>query len=161
ASARGGDDDRLLGAHLRRDSRRALARRAYRQVAVERGRGRVRRSADHRPAGSRKRATSRRVRRACRGAADRVGDDRHTPPRRDRARRHHRLLVRGELARAARLADVAVRGAARPNDVAGRRRSGARGGLAQLTLTGALRLAPVALVMPMDYTSLLWAVLLG
>jgi drug/metabolite transporter (DMT)-like permease len=35
------------------------------------------------------------------------------------------------------------------------------GGLAQLTLTGALRLAPVALVMPMDYTSLRWAVLLG
>jgi drug/metabolite transporter (DMT)-like permease len=35
------------------------------------------------------------------------------------------------------------------------------GGLAQLTLTGALRLAPVALVMPMDYTSLLWAVILG
>jgi drug/metabolite transporter (DMT)-like permease len=35
------------------------------------------------------------------------------------------------------------------------------GGLAQLTLTGALRLAPVSLVMPMDYTSLLWALLLG
>jgi len=35
------------------------------------------------------------------------------------------------------------------------------GGLAQLTLTGALRLAPVALIMPMDYTSLLWAVVLG
>ena len=35
------------------------------------------------------------------------------------------------------------------------------GGLAQLTLTGALRLAPVALVMPMDYVSLLWASLLG
>jgi drug/metabolite transporter (DMT)-like permease len=35
------------------------------------------------------------------------------------------------------------------------------GGLAQLTLTGALRLAPVVLVMPMDYTSLLWATLLG
>lgn len=35
------------------------------------------------------------------------------------------------------------------------------GGLAQLTLTGSLRLAPVALVMPMDYTSLLWAALLG
>ena len=35
------------------------------------------------------------------------------------------------------------------------------GGLAQLTLTGALRVAPVALVMPMDYTSLLWALLLG
>ena len=35
------------------------------------------------------------------------------------------------------------------------------GGLAQLTLTGALRLAPVALVMPMDYMSLLWATLLG
>src|SRR6476620_12668520 len=35
------------------------------------------------------------------------------------------------------------------------------GGIAQLTLTGALRLAPVALVMPMDYTSLLWALLLG
>ena len=35
------------------------------------------------------------------------------------------------------------------------------GGIAQLTLSGALRLAPVALVMPMDYTSLLWAVFLG
>jgi drug/metabolite transporter (DMT)-like permease len=35
------------------------------------------------------------------------------------------------------------------------------GGLAQLTLTQSLRLAPVALVMPMDYTSLLWATLLG
>ena len=35
------------------------------------------------------------------------------------------------------------------------------GGLAQLTLTGALRLAPVALVMPMDYTSLIWAMLFG
>jgi drug/metabolite transporter (DMT)-like permease len=35
------------------------------------------------------------------------------------------------------------------------------GGLAQLTLTGSLRLAPVALVMPMDYTSLIWAVMLG
>jgi drug/metabolite transporter (DMT)-like permease len=35
------------------------------------------------------------------------------------------------------------------------------GGLAQLTLSGALRLAPVGLVMPMDYTSLLWALLLG
>ena len=35
------------------------------------------------------------------------------------------------------------------------------GGLAQLTLTGALRLAPVALVMPIDYTSLLWATFLG
>ena len=35
------------------------------------------------------------------------------------------------------------------------------GGIAQLTLTGSLRLAPVALVMPMDYTSLLWATLLG
>ncbi|GAA4019677.1 DMT family transporter [Sphingomonas swuensis] len=35
------------------------------------------------------------------------------------------------------------------------------GGLAQLTLTASLRLAPVAVVMPMDYTSLLWATLLG
>jgi len=35
------------------------------------------------------------------------------------------------------------------------------GGLAQLTLTASLRLAPVALVMPMDYTSLLWAIMLG
>ncbi|QNN65451.1 DMT family transporter [Sphingomonas rhizophila] len=35
------------------------------------------------------------------------------------------------------------------------------GGLAQLALTGALRLAPVALVMPMDYTGLIWAALLG
>ncbi|MEO7654785.1 MAG: DMT family transporter [Sphingomicrobium sp.] len=35
------------------------------------------------------------------------------------------------------------------------------GGAAQLFLTGALRFAPVALVMPMDYLSLLWASLLG
>jgi drug/metabolite transporter (DMT)-like permease len=35
------------------------------------------------------------------------------------------------------------------------------GGLGQLAITGALRLAPVALVMPMDYTSLLWATVLG
>lgn len=38
---------------------------------------------------------------------------------------------------------------------------GLAGGLAQLSLTGALRLAPVALVMPMDYSSLLWATLFG
>ncbi len=37
----------------------------------------------------------------------------------------------------------------------------AAGGAAQLFLTGALRLAPVALVMPMDYLSLIWASLLG
>ncbi len=35
------------------------------------------------------------------------------------------------------------------------------GGGAQLLLTGALRYAPVALVMPMDYASLVWASLLG
>jgi drug/metabolite transporter (DMT)-like permease len=35
------------------------------------------------------------------------------------------------------------------------------GGIAQLALTGSLRLAPVAIVMPMDYSSLLWASLLG
>ena len=35
------------------------------------------------------------------------------------------------------------------------------GGIAQLALTGALRLAPVALVMPMDYSALLWASLFG
>jgi drug/metabolite transporter (DMT)-like permease len=35
------------------------------------------------------------------------------------------------------------------------------GGVAQLALTGALRLAPVSLVMPMDYSALLWASLLG
>lgn len=35
------------------------------------------------------------------------------------------------------------------------------GGLAQLALTGALRLAPVAVVMPMDYTGLIWATMFG
>jgi drug/metabolite transporter (DMT)-like permease len=35
------------------------------------------------------------------------------------------------------------------------------GGTAQLFLTGALRFAPVALVMPMDYLSLIWSSLLG
>lgn len=38
---------------------------------------------------------------------------------------------------------------------------GLAGGIAQLALTGALRFAPVSLVMPMDYSSLLWASLLG
>jgi drug/metabolite transporter (DMT)-like permease len=38
---------------------------------------------------------------------------------------------------------------------------GLSGGLAQLTLTASLRLAPVALVMPMDYSMLLWSTLLG
>jgi drug/metabolite transporter (DMT)-like permease len=37
----------------------------------------------------------------------------------------------------------------------------AAGGAAQLLLTGALRLAPVALVMPMDYATLIWSSLLG
>ena len=35
------------------------------------------------------------------------------------------------------------------------------GGAAQLLLTGALRFAPVALVMPMDYLSLIWSSILG
>jgi drug/metabolite transporter (DMT)-like permease len=35
------------------------------------------------------------------------------------------------------------------------------GGIAQLALTGSLRLAPVAAVLPMDYSSLLWASLFG
>src|SRR4051794_36957605 len=35
------------------------------------------------------------------------------------------------------------------------------GGIAQLALTGAVRLAPVSLGMPMDYSALLWASLLG
>ncbi len=35
------------------------------------------------------------------------------------------------------------------------------GGVAQILLTSALRLAPVAVVLPMDYSSLLWASLLG
>lgn len=38
---------------------------------------------------------------------------------------------------------------------------GVAGGIAQLALTASLRLAPVALVMPMDYTGLLWASLIG
>ena len=35
------------------------------------------------------------------------------------------------------------------------------GAVAQLSLTGALRLAPVAVVIPMDYSSLLWAIAAG
>ncbi len=38
---------------------------------------------------------------------------------------------------------------------------GVAGGIGQLCLTLALRLAPVAVVLPMDYTSLLWATALG
>lgn len=39
--------------------------------------------------------------------------------------------------------------------------TGVAGGVAQLSLTGALRLAPVAVVLPMDYSSLIWATLIG
>jgi len=35
------------------------------------------------------------------------------------------------------------------------------GGVGQLFLTSSLRFAPVAVVVPFDYTQLLWAVLLG
>lgn len=38
---------------------------------------------------------------------------------------------------------------------------GLTGGIAQLTLTASLRLAPVSVVLPMDYSSLLWAVAIG
>lgn len=38
---------------------------------------------------------------------------------------------------------------------------GATGGIAQLTLTASLRLAPVSVVLPMDYLSLAWALALG
>ena len=38
---------------------------------------------------------------------------------------------------------------------------GLTGGLAQLCMTGALRWAPVSVVLPMDYSSILWATLLG
>jgi drug/metabolite transporter (DMT)-like permease len=35
------------------------------------------------------------------------------------------------------------------------------GGLAQLALTASLRLAPVSVVLPMDYSSLVWSALIG
>lgn len=38
---------------------------------------------------------------------------------------------------------------------------GLSGGLAQLALTASLRLAPVSVVMPMDYSNLIWAALIG
>ena len=38
---------------------------------------------------------------------------------------------------------------------------GLLGGLAQLAMTGSLKLGPVSLVVPMDYFSLIWAILLG
>ncbi|NJC32873.1 drug/metabolite transporter (DMT)-like permease [Sphingomonas jejuensis] len=38
---------------------------------------------------------------------------------------------------------------------------GATGGIAQLALTASLRMAPVSVVLPMDYSSLIWAVLIG
>jgi len=38
---------------------------------------------------------------------------------------------------------------------------GVCGGIAQLLMTSALRLAPVAVVMPMDYSAIVWAALLG
>lgn len=38
---------------------------------------------------------------------------------------------------------------------------GLSGGIAQLLMTGALRLAPVSVVLGMDYSSILWATLLG
>ena len=38
---------------------------------------------------------------------------------------------------------------------------GLAGGLAQLALTASLRLAPVSVVLPMDYSNLLWSALIG
>lgn len=38
---------------------------------------------------------------------------------------------------------------------------GLLGGAAQIAMTGSLRLGPVSIVVPMDYSSLLWATLLG
>lgn len=38
---------------------------------------------------------------------------------------------------------------------------GTSGGIAQLCMTGALRWAPVSVVLPMDYSSIIWATLLG
>src|SRR5690606_41127452 len=38
---------------------------------------------------------------------------------------------------------------------------GLLGAVVQMSLTGALRLAPVAVVTPMDYSSLLWAIAFG
>jgi len=38
---------------------------------------------------------------------------------------------------------------------------GLAGAVAQLSLTGALRLAPVAVVIPMDYSALLWSIVCG
>lgn len=38
---------------------------------------------------------------------------------------------------------------------------GALGGIAQLAMTGSLKLGPVSVVVPMDYVSLIWATLLG
>jgi len=38
---------------------------------------------------------------------------------------------------------------------------GTLGGCAQLAMTGSLRLGPVSVVVPMDYSSLLWATMLG
>lgn len=38
---------------------------------------------------------------------------------------------------------------------------GLSGGAAQLALTGALRLAPISVVLPMDYSNLIWATLFG
>ena len=86
----------------------------------------------------------------------------HPSPGGNGARRHDRFLVRGQFAGSAGPADAAFRRAYTTGPTWGVLAGLAlAGGLAQLTLTGALRLAPVALVMPMDYTSLLWATLLG
>lgn len=38
---------------------------------------------------------------------------------------------------------------------------GVSGGIAQLCMTGALRWAPVSVVLPMDYSSIIWATLIG
>jgi drug/metabolite transporter (DMT)-like permease len=39
--------------------------------------------------------------------------------------------------------------------------AGVSGGIGQLLLTSALRLAPVSVVLPMDYSGLIWATILG
>ena len=87
---------------------------------------------------------------------------RHPPSRRDRGGRDDGLLVRRQLAGPARPGDAVRRPAARRRGPSRRSPGSASpAGSPSCALTGSLRLAPVALVMPMDYSALLWASLLG
>ena len=162
AAGRSGDD-RLRRAAVLGDAVGADPRRAGRPPSLERGRARLRRRAD-RDAAERQRICRRSGSRSRSLAAlrRRRRDDHHPPDRPDREHADDRALVH-PASRCWRPACSCPSSARRTTRAtwAILVALGLFGGIGQLFLTSSLRFAPVPVVVPFDYTQLLWAVLLG